>query len=151
MYTHNLRDLQNINGILHVGTFKRGECLSKEFSEEEMVGKTIAGLYSRTIAYNENKLRATFMGIYGIRVDIPKGKVSDIVYNLKRIMSRTGKNITELTMAIRSYLGYKCAFVRLVGTAQVPVTIERIEKAYDKIQAKASFVEVENELYFDMT
>lgn len=145
MTTHSLRDLKPQNFVFGArpGNFPVYEPQLWSSAEAEITGARIANLYIRTIEVNENKVKATLMGIYGVPVPV-KGRTTELLLKLKQIMQQTGKNITQLSLEIRNYLGYKCSFVTLKGQ---PIELERIERAHTAISERKSVIEVENLLY----
>lgn len=148
MKINNLKDLSTKLSKVHEGTWKPGNLPVLEFSEENMVVKTITGMYRRTIRDYRRKIDNTFLHSYGKSVNCPECMISEMVFKLKGILERTGaSSLDQITYAIRRYLGYRCSFFKMQDNKVVPVDGDRLERAYQAIKENKSFIEIENILY----
>lgn len=151
MQTNNLKNIKNIVDLplFSVKVGQNPKILSSELKvecEQDLVD-IIVQSYIKTITFEERKINHTFVQIYGKPLKF-KQAVSDLYIKIKNIMQNTGKSIVEMTQDIRKALGYNCSFFRNVGNTLVPVTSDRILKAYELVTQGKSLIHIENALYF---
>lgn len=114
---------------------------------EQQVINAIVNKYFSTLSFEEKVIDTTFVQIYGKKMRFSQC-VSELYIKIKNIMQATGKSIEEMVEAIHKSLGYKCSFYRYVGEKLIPITSDRIIKAYDLATKGNGMIQVENALYF---
>jgi hypothetical protein len=102
--------------------------------------------YDWRINLTSSYISDTFARVYEKPVRF-SDKISDLIIKIKNFMVQTGKTIEQVVGDIRNYLGYKCSFFRIQNGREVPINSDRIQKAYELISKRASFLQVENALY----
>jgi hypothetical protein len=154
MYTKNLKDLKRLVPVAsaQVGQSQvkvYGKTYTHRIEKEDypedalsLIWDIIQISYKNTV----NWVNQVFQRIYRKPVRFT-GAISDFLIKIKTIMNQTGKTIEQIVQDIRSYLGYNCSFHRFEGDRSVPITSERILKAYELTRSKQNLIAIENVLY----
>lgn len=124
------RDLHQLSTLVKgkelVFSARPGRLPVWSYDDPVRIGRMMAWTLVRTVEVNENRVKSILMSIYDRPVDV-RGRTSDLVFEIKSVTQDTGKTITEVILAIRRYLGYRCTFTTREGKF---IPIERIKKAY---------------------
>lgn len=152
MHTHDLQDLQRLEGPAHYGNYKPGSRFIQSwtrpssFTLDDVFEMTLRK-YVLKVEYHRPMINFEMIQIYGKIPKFDESNFTNTVCNIKDIMKLSGKNIRNTVKHIRRYLGYPTYFHRIEKSKLIPVELERIKKAYELIKENKSFIEVENTLF----
>lgn len=104
--------------------------------------------YKANMEENKKRVEKTFRLVYGKPVSFKEKDTGTIICRFKELQKKTGMQVTELAKAIRDYLGYDAKFETKDGKL---IKSDKLEKAWDAMQAKQSPFNVEQILYGNVT
>lgn len=113
----------------------------------EQIQETIARNYVNTIVYNKERINRELLPFYSKPLNIADDNVGEVVDKILKMKEETHMEMAELAQYIRTYMGYQVEFFINKEGRKIPVTSDRLLKAYKAIKAKFPKSLVENILF----
>lgn len=156
MQTNNLRDLapktnfcwstRNRHYNITKKEFKYTISPTKDVDDDNILlqmVKLIARNYENTIKENQLKIKAFSLSLYGKTPVYYEKETTELYQKILKFMSNVKKSPEEIKKIISNHLGYKASFFHKGRF----LSLQTIEKAYNQVINKESFIVVENTLY----
>lgn len=116
------------------GTYVNIRTSDGEFLEQ--INYVIARDYLNAITYNKERINRELFPFYGKPLNIADSSVGDAVDKILRMKEETHMEMAELAKYIRDYLGYQVEFFIKKDDKKIPVTSDRLLKAYKAVRAR---------------
>lgn len=156
MQTNNLRELapktnfcwstRNRHYNITKKEFKYTISPTKDVDDDSILNqmvRLIARNYENTIKETQLRIKAFSLSLYGKALVYYEKETTELYQKILKFMSNVKKSPEEIKQVISNHLGYRANFFHKGKF----IPLEIIEKAYNQVINKESFIVVENTLY----
>ena len=104
--------------------------------------------YYKAIGNKKQQIKEFNLSLYGFVPNWCERTTTDLFIKIKTFMELTNTTVDGVKKEIQKYLGYAASFFTINNGVRIPISLERIERALNLIDNRASLIQVENALYF---
>lgn len=131
----------------HYNIFESTVLASEFLPDTEFIGNDmIVEGYRKAIQNQRDLIESTFINLYGRKMKVSHGKVSEMYLKIKAVNNTFSKSITEIGVEIKKYLGQKdMNFIK--PKEKNPIFLTTIIQAYEMVKLKKPKLEIEKYLF----